>query len=247
MRIVLIFVFFCFPVLCSFSEPAEEEEVASVDGSASIHDLIEFLKSDDPAVRVWAAVMLGEIGSPAKEEAVPALMQAIRHGDRGLRVSASLAILKIDPMTMDAIPVLMRSFRDGELTQGRSADKGLPDAGGESFMGMREDLDRVWGSLTRGELSKEVVAMLLTELKISNDRNIQSVAVVLVGTVWEKNEEVIPALVDALSDRDRDEEVRLSAAKVLEGIGPPAKDAVPALSDLLKSNKDKNSLYAVSA
>ena len=244
MRFFLVFIpVLCFPVPCSFSEPAAEE-IASVDSSANIPDLIEFLKSEDPAVRVWAAVRLGEIGSPAKE-AVPALIQAIRRGDRGFRICAALAILKIDPMAMEAIPILMKSFRDGKLAQGGSSGNGFQNTGAESFMGMGEDMNRVWGALTRGELSKEVVAILLKELKTSNDRNIRSVAVVLVGTVWEKNEEVLPALVDALSDQD--EEVRLSAAKVLEGIGPPAKEAVPVLSGLLKSKKDKDPLCAVSA
>ncbi|MGE3808700.1 MAG: HEAT repeat domain-containing protein [Gemmataceae bacterium] len=79
-------------------------------------DLIQLtlsLRHDDVAVRVYAATMLGWLGSDA-EPAVPTLIELLRHADCRDRRMAALALGNIGPAASAAIEPLLDLVNDDE-------------------------------------------------------------------------------------------------------------------------------------
>jgi len=64
--------------------------------------------SASPAVQMWAARLLGRIGSP---EAIPALSEALQNGERDVQVSAAAALVLIDEE--QAEEAFIAAIRDG--------------------------------------------------------------------------------------------------------------------------------------
>jgi HEAT repeat protein len=82
---------------------------------------------------------------------------------------------------------------------------------------------------------KKSTDQLLEDLKSPEERD-RLIAVRLLPERKEDAERVIPALIEALKDREND--IRLSAAIGLGTFGEQAKEAVPALQQIAKSDRD---------
>jgi HEAT repeat protein len=80
--------------------------------------------------------------------------------------------------------------------------------------------------LACGCSKKKSTEQLLADLKSSQDRD-KLIAVRLLPERKDEAERVVPALIEALKDKEND--IRLSAAIGLGSFGEQAKDAIPAL------------------
>jgi len=69
--------------------------VPKIDIKAAVPALIEALNDTDYEVRIWSMSALGSLG-PAAKEALPALNQAIKDKDEGIRGSAKATIAQIE-------------------------------------------------------------------------------------------------------------------------------------------------------
>jgi TonB family protein len=69
--------------------------VTKIDIKAAVPALIEALNDTDYEVRLWSMAALGSLG-PAAKEAIPALKQATKDKDEGIRGSAKATIVEIE-------------------------------------------------------------------------------------------------------------------------------------------------------
>jgi HEAT repeat protein len=90
-------------------------------------------------------------------------------------------------------------------------------------------------------LFPDAIAALPALIKLFKDDGIlvQHNAMQAVGRMGKAS---VPALTEAL--KDSDEQIRTGAVRSLEQIGPDARDAVPALLDLVKGNAASASVLA---
>jgi len=83
----------------------------------------ESLQHHDAKVRQKAAFTLGNIGS-SDPAVLPALIQALKDVDAGVRYEAILALLKYGPSAREAVPVLTEirdKDRDAKVRAGAAA------------------------------------------------------------------------------------------------------------------------------
>lgn len=111
-------------------------------GRPAVQPLAGMLKDPDPEVRVWAALVLGDMG-PGAEDAVPALIEALkdkrdpwreqvvrgRRNDRSVRGSYVQTLGKIGPGARAAVPILMETLSDQHIIIHPSAIQALGSIG----------------------------------------------------------------------------------------------------------------------
>ena len=88
---------------------------AVADKKDDVARLMKELKSKDVKTRIAAADDLGHIGQIKKsytEPAVPALIDALRDTDAGVRKAAANALGKVDPDVKLAVPALTDALKD---------------------------------------------------------------------------------------------------------------------------------------
>ena len=88
---------------------------AVADKKDDVARLVKELKSKDVKTRIAAADDLGHIGQIKKsytELAVPALIDALRDTDAGVRKAAANALGKVDPDVKLAVPALTDALKD---------------------------------------------------------------------------------------------------------------------------------------
>ena len=88
---------------------------AVADKKDDVARLMKELKSKDVKTRIAAADDLGHIGQIKKsytEPAVPALIEALRDTDAGVRKAAANALGKVDPDVKLAVPALTDALKD---------------------------------------------------------------------------------------------------------------------------------------
>lgn len=86
-------------------------------GSAVAYDMIGALKHDNWAVRLRAVLYLyytATSGDPVAGDAVPALCEALKDSDRGVRHWAAMALGEIGNDASQAVPDLIDALRDPE-------------------------------------------------------------------------------------------------------------------------------------
>jgi HEAT repeat protein len=195
----------------------------------AVPDLVKLL--DDPAERkdanpyvnryYYAIQALGQIGPDARE-AVPSLVRA-----RGVSQAHALAVdaaLKTILPSPDSAPPARKAV-EGLLRDLKDKDEGVRLHAAKSL-----------GQMGAG--AKAALPALLAAAK-DPDPDVRRVAERAAETVREalgQGKDDVARLVEEL--RDRDEAVRLKAAKVLGRLGVAAKSAVPALSDATKDPDD---------
>ena len=234
-----------FTLVClSVNLPLWAQKNQPVDPSASIQELIEILKGKDDERAMWAAQFLGEHGANA-EKAVPALVKVVKQGrNTKVRVIASIALLKIDPVMRDLVPILLQALEKGQSVEGGDSSAQPQGASAGEILALQDDALRKWYSLLRAEVSPEIVPFMVKALK-ENDKDIRIMAVLLLGGISVKVPEVIPYVIQALKDEDPD--VRSGAVGALSRMGPSVKEVIPALIGALEDEDENVRLAAMKA
>ncbi len=175
----------------------------------AVPELAQILKTDtDQKQRQAAAETLGKIGADAAS-AIPALIDAMRDKDQFVRYHAVVALGAMGPAAPQAIPALKKALRDSYV-------------------------EVCWAAVVSlGKISpREALPELIATLKTATSWSHRSEAAEALGKMGKDAQAAIPALIDAL--RDKDNFVRERAIESLGMMGPAAKEAVPALQQALK-------------
>ncbi len=172
-------------------------------GSSAVPDLIRILKTEkDSNQRRAAAETLGKIGEAAAS-AIPALIDAMRCEDRFVRYHSAVALGMMGPSASQAIPALKQALQD-------------------SYREVH------WVAVVSlGKVGPFPMAEVLAALKTNSSWVVRSDAAKTLGKLGKDAQAAIPALIDALGDKDHS--VRSRAAEALGLLGAAAKEAVPAL------------------
>jgi HEAT repeat protein len=182
------------------------------------------LKSPDVEDRRRAIHALGAIGAEA-EGAAPALGTALLEDvDRGARIGAALALMKLGPAAAPALPSLIRALEDKDPI-------------------IRMDV--VTTLLRMGRVARPAVPALVRAL--GDERNetncglffctIKEVVAVAVGHASAGTAEAVPALTELLRPTEP-EATRQAAVRALGEVGKEASPAVPELRALLDDPSD---------
>jgi HEAT repeat protein len=188
--------------------------------------LMDALKTDRAAtVRQAAVVSLNNIGPPAKD-AIPVLVEVLGKppvpGDQpGFRRNIIDAIVKIEADTEKQVPLFIDLLKKEKTSAGR--------------------LPLVQGLAAIGPPAKAAAPAMMDVYKTSpalpkvmDPDGIRKACVEAVGKVDPEPKTYVPFLVTAVKT-DRDVTVKQTAVAALKSIGAPAKEALPALQDIVKS------------
>ena len=212
------------------------------------------LEHDHPRIRKASIFALGGIGPEAKI-AVPALTKMLKHEDFHTQSYACRALGEIGPAAKSAADELIRLTKEGVASVRCHAVTAIGNIGPASGAGVvgplvdllndhlhpvREDAAIALGKL--GTLAKPAVPVL--EKVIANQR--LGFRVEAAKSVWlltGRTEKVVPVLIEELKEFDHS----IESAQALSEIGPPAKAAVTALVEALKSADPEMRMQAVEA
>ena len=182
------------------------EAIATL-GDKAVPGLIDGLKVK--GVRGQIAEILGRIGEPASP-AVPALIEAMEDDRPEVRREILFALGSIGPQAKAAVGVARKALADPDQTVRYSAVFTLGrigSAAAEALPELEKDVcdasDPYFGN---------VCAWALVRIDAKNEKRVK---------------EAIPVLIKGLENEKSF--VRIEAANTLAMIGPPAKDALPAL------------------
>lgn len=214
----------------------------------AVPDLLTVLQRPQaPAsVRSEAAFALGRIGEPSAAF-VPALSAALKDSNRDVRAQAAEALGWIGTPARAATPALVVALKDDDTRVTKNACQALAFVGDggaapsllEAFQSDRAAVAVEAGrALWRLGPKAQAIAPALFSLAAGPLEKTASARDLLASF----GPRVVPNLMKAL--RDDEAARREAAAEVLGRIGPPAREAVPAL---LAALKDKNSAVALTA
>jgi HEAT repeat protein len=208
------------------------------------------LKSEDKAVRLKAAWELGNFGTAAKSAvptlagllredkekdvrtyagqalaqigpaAVPALTDALKDADAGVRYRAARALGLIGPEAKAALPALVEALQD------------------------KDDQVRAMAAHSLGEMGDEAQSAAAALVQALRDRA-PEVRLQATSALAQLGPVALPVLGKALDDPDRI--VRLEAIQALELLGALGEDVVPALTKALRDSDSTVRLAAVQA
>ncbi len=230
-------------------------------GKSVLPDLVEMLKDADPAVRRGAAKGLGQIAYHARkeytdqhldrgdpfsnsfaeksaqvdlkaqevsrdlcQEATPALVQALNDQDNSVRIYSASALVLIGSEVERTVPILTAGLADLDLEM-----RGVAA------------LNLAWC----GPKAKPAFPSLIRILNEEQNTELRKIAMGIFGNLRAEGKDAVPALIEALKDRDT--EIQISAVTALGYIGPEAKKAVPELLRLLKGKDTSLQISAVRA
>jgi HEAT repeat protein len=159
-------------------------------------------------VRLRAAALLERLGPPPA--AVPALLEALRDHDPGVRGHVAMALSSYEPHNASAVPALVRALRQDSnyYVRGTAA----------------EILERM------GRRARPAVSALMAALQ-DPVRSVRSSAAAALGPVGARAEVAVPVLAGLL--RDPEDGCRLAALRALAQFGRRARAAIPALTEYL--------------
>lgn len=156
-----------------------------------------------------------------KSDEIKKYIRDLGHQDRGMRFAAVHGLGNIGVDASEAVPILLGVLR-------KDKDRGVRVV----TIGALGNI-RLW--------SKNVIAELTRVLLNDKDDNVRSAAAQVLSDIAQTNIEVLPFLIKALTDKDKN--VVYMAAGGLRRLGPKAKPAVPALiQSMKKARGDENRL-----
>jgi HEAT repeat protein len=173
---------------------------------------------------------------------VAALLNALKDEDALVRSAAGGALQAIRPYWTEIIPELTRRLKDPSLHVRWQAAKLLAEFGASAraavpalTMALQDpDRDvRRAAAETLGVFGSDAKSAVPALVKYSHEDSFT--AGFALWRIDRRPETVMPALIRAL--RDPNPMIRASAAGMLGQLGPAAKDAFPALTELLKDNE----------
>jgi len=176
----------------------------------AVPSLIKALDDKETAVSMSAAFAIGQIG-PGASQSVERLSAMLKSKDEFMRIISAWALAKIQPGDEQAldrsVPLLAAGLRSNTPQVRAAAFRALGD--------LRPGPTRILAALEEG-------------LKGADQDTIHE-AVRLLATVGAP---AVPKLIEALGHAKH----RSFVAQVLAAIGPPAKEAVPALVEVAKND-----------
>jgi HEAT repeat protein len=201
--------------------------------------------------RARAAGALRLIG-PDAGDSRDALQRALADGDRGVRVSAALALAAVDPTVPEAIPPLVDALgRPGPWSH-RFEDRKKGSMGGRpgvptllprfgeaavpalvAALKSRRDEQRRGAAEVLGEIgpdARDAADELLRVLKADDNLSVRAAAGLALGKVAPDRTEAVPPLLALLKDPNFD--VRSRACQAVGRFGPAARDARETLLEL---------------
>ncbi|MEZ4527446.1 MAG: HEAT repeat domain-containing protein [Desulfobacterales bacterium] len=181
-------------------------------GRKAVPDLIRMLKNTDREIQVSAARMLGRMGENA-ENAVPDILKLLEDPDGGMRRIGSDTLLQIG---VPAIPRLIRRLENASEDLSRI------------LLEILEQINPLWKKEEKAQNEIRRYIRMMTE----EDGSARNAAVRILGLISPEPEEIIPQLIQALSDNN----MRRSAIGLLGKMGADARSAMPRLLDALAEN-----------
>jgi HEAT repeat protein len=166
---------------------------------------------------IWIGMNIKRGGA----ELIPDLVQALHDPDGRVSMRVAYVLGKFGPAAEKVVPELINALKDRR--------------------------SRAAGAHVLGDLrarSPGVIQGLLDALKDKDDLEGRCSVISALPRCAARGEDVVPVLIEALSDRDVDEKsrvlnVQLQAMSALAALGPSAKSAVPALLRIVKQTKVK--------
>jgi HEAT repeat protein len=205
----------------------------------AITAMIEAMADPEYRVASQARTSLGFMGPVA----VPHLAKALKHPNPRVRTFAASFCRDPYPETRAALPQLLEALKDPEIEVRCNvvyslADlaKDFPEAIPMIIGGLQDEDSKVRVTATiklghLGSLAKSAIPSLLKMVK-DEDWKIRSRSIETLQEIGYRDKLFITLLINALKDNDN--RVRKSAALVLGIIGPDAKDALPALLEVME-------------
>ena len=194
---------------------------AAVAPQSDVEQVVSRLKDGRPEARIEAARQLQQLG-PQAAAAVPALTESLRSTHPELKAAAADALGAIGPAAKSAIPTLVGLLSDERLVMDpASADQPLPHLPVGVIAG------RALGGIGEAALPDVLRALDRDQLPVFR-AGCAAVHAMGKGAA----PAALPKLLPVLQRQDRRVAPALFA---LQGLGPAAAPAVPALSDLLAS------------
>jgi HEAT repeat protein len=225
------------------------------DAPESVAPLVKALGDRDAGVRAGAAVSLGANFGPAAKPAVAALTNALWDDDDTVRSVAAEALGRIGPEAKAATRALIAVLRSEELESEPSAAAEalglIGPAAKEALPVLRDKLKhpdsyvRACAALALWNIGKDDSGAAVAAAALDDRR--PRVRVVAAEAVWRTKESprAVPVLLEVLRQswylrsllEEDPNNIRYMAARALGRIGPPAKDTVPELLDLLDASE----------
>ncbi len=196
---------------------ADELEQLGHNAKPAVPALIKALGGDDESLQWHVARAIGAIG-PGASEAVPTLTKLLESKSPTVRANAALALANLGDAGKTAIPQLAKLAVDPEVSVRRAAMQ----------------------SLHTMKPGKEVMVPLMIGVFKETE---PSVLLPALQSLAEMGDAAVPALIDA----SKTKEGRYWACLALGEIGPAAKDAVPALKELVSAEEPEIRLQAIIA
>ncbi|MAG34812.1 MAG: hypothetical protein CL878_00960 [Dehalococcoidia bacterium] len=217
--------------------------------SNNTSDLLNALGSDEPYIRLDAAIGLAEEAHPA---AVPTLIEALSHERFAVRFNHSVPAL--ERVGEPAVPALMEALDQSGTVRPCAAaalyaidQSKLDSVVLPALLTTLDDADEearrdaAWALAEIGKPASSAVSALIAALDIEGsppgkDRRSAVDALVRIG---EPKQDIVLALVQVLTTTIWHVRTRVAAARGLPTLGKEAKDSIPTLTNLLKDAREK--------
>jgi HEAT repeat protein len=212
-----------------------------------VNVMIEALKDQDVAVRAAVAEALGRIGDEAKS-AIPRLVPLLKDPDPGVRLAAAFALGRIGPEAATAVPDLAQALAtDTDVAVRKEAARAFALLGLDAKAGipalakaLRQDKSeevRQHAALAlekmRGEEVHAVAPVMIEAMKKDPDKSVRIFVVHALGNSLGPNlRDFVKDLAEQLP-REKEGDVRLAIVQELGALGPDAKEALPALQQMV--------------
>ena len=217
------------------------------DDRSPIPALIEILADDSGHLKEEVVTALAPFGG----DAVPPLIQALRHGDPPVRAGAAQGLARMPPEVV--VTPLHRALSDPNASVragsaralgliGRQAEVAVPAL--RHLLADKDGLVRVQTARALWVIDREARASFPVLVAASQDQSesVRHEAEQALRQIGPTEEWAAEALAVALKDKDKN--VRVQAANALGQIGPAAKKAMPALLEAVE-DQDKEVRLAV--
>jgi HEAT repeat protein len=203
------------------------------------------LADENPTVRRTTAEALGAYG-PAAQSAVPRLISALGDKDEGIADQARLTLSKVGEGSVRHL-VGALNHRNGEIRIGAVRTLATigpaAQAAGPALLALLDADDGPLRATAAWALGKihwlKAVPRLLSAIE-SSDRKLRDSAK---SALSRMGAAAVPGLIDKLGHDD--EGVRLRVVDALGAIGPAARDALPALREVMGPEPKVNYRWAI--
>lgn len=219
---------------------------AGLVGDEIFPDLKELIKSDNSAVRSFAAQALALISVARMKEVVTLLIEGLADKDSGVRQVAAFKLVEVGEPAKDAVEALKMALDDdgGETRFAASLALGaIGPAAKPAINALKNKLQdkneylRLIAARSILQIDPAEANALLPVLKKSVTSEygpLRSYAAYTLAILGSNAKSAVPVLAQALKDSNNDTPVRLAVVSALLSIGVDAKEAVPQLALALK-------------